>query len=204
LGFAFRGAGGVFSIRLITSSRSVAVSSVLRGLDMGRLSESLSKAYDEMMAFYEELNGGSARGAAILAVASLDAELEEFIIQKCFPSDLPEARRRQAFDNGPLQSFWAKIQIGQALGLYGDETRKAMGWMGEVRNRFAHRSKISFHDEYIMERCEKLGFKKAVPNPSDADIRSFFIHRVRDLHALIEWHRRYFPALDLQVPPPLD
>lgn len=172
---------------------------------MGKLSESLSKSYDEMMAFYDELNGESARAAAILAASGLDDELEKLLLKK-FPDTLDKKFwKKQICGPGftPLGSFKAKADLAQAFGYYGKVTRTRLEKISNVRNRFAHSSKPrSFLDDDILRFCRDLGFTfPPSRSPTEKDVRWFYIGFVRSTHESLARVRSHIPELDPQIDP---
>src|ERR1700730_5077151 len=86
--------------------------------------------------FYEELRRGkSDRSSAILACGLLDNGLKLAIY--CALSN--KAVAIKLFDDGSLlYNFTAKIAMGHALGLYGNQTRRNLDILREIRNLFAH------------------------------------------------------------------
>jgi hypothetical protein len=83
-----------------------------------------------------------ALGNAILSYLVKDDELEESLFR---------------FDNGPLGSFSAKINMGYALGIFGERTHSDMHCIRPIRNAFAHiKSDIDFTHEGIVGICERL------------------------------------------------
>jgi len=96
--------------------------------------------------------------AAALVLASITDNLLEFAIRLNFVS-LSEKRFNVLFRNptAPLSSFSAKIAVGHALGLYGEEFRSQLDRLRGIRNAFAHAMlPVTFDEPLIAEECRKL------------------------------------------------
>jgi hypothetical protein len=60
---------------------------------------------------------------------------------------------------GPLASFFAKIDLGCALGLYGAKQRMELHVIRSIRNSFAHTLEpATFADSAIEDKLKKLSF----------------------------------------------
>ena len=89
---------------------------------------------------------------------------------------------------GPLQSFGARIKLGQALGLYGEVTRRNLDLIRKVRNDFAHSvveenqnrrlEKMSFAFHTVADRCASL---KTMGNNPPSDPRARFKMAVTEI-----------------------
>jgi hypothetical protein len=76
-------------------------------------------------------------------------------------------------DRGLLESFGAKITMGHALGLYGNQTRRNLDILREVRNLFAHDiTQLSFATPEIAHACTELGIPPAREDFRVADLGS--------------------------------
>lgn len=96
------------------------------------------------------------RAAAIVAGAQLENALE-FTLIKRLPK-LDKADFGSLFHpDRPLSSFAAKIYLGHALGIYGENTRQDLNQIREIRNVFAHaRRAVTFKTEEVAKHCSKL------------------------------------------------
>lgn len=121
---------------------------------MGSSSKSIAplKAYgraegqmEEADELIRELKGQSDRAAAIVMVASVEADLHDCIRSR-LRMDLTKAELAGLFDGeAPLATFSAKIKIGHALGLYGPKTRDDLDVIRHLRNTCAHAKRpVSF------------------------------------------------------------
>jgi len=106
------------------------------------------------------------RGAAISAGAHVEDKLGTAIkvrfVQLPAKGDVAKRLTEAAlFDGyGPLASFFAKIDIGFALGLYNAKTRFDLHVIRSIRNDFAHAVEdITFADNEVIRKCEKLSSK---------------------------------------------
>lgn len=79
------------------------------------------------------------------------------------------AAERLFEDRSPLNSFSAKIAMAHALGLYGNETRRNLDILREIRNIFAHDvTLLTFESPGIAQACQELRIPEApkhVPAP---------------------------------------
>ncbi|ANK79407.1 MAG: hypothetical protein TEF_00340 [Rhizobiales bacterium NRL2] len=138
--------------------------------DDDELRAALEAAFDDIQAYYGELEGESPRAAAILAATNLEDELEA-LLRKQFSAtvvdekdnDQERSKKRKLWKRiagpgpTPLGSAKAKADVLQAFGFYGQETRDTIERISEIRNRFAHeRSARDFSDPKIVEICRRL------------------------------------------------
>lgn len=104
-------------------------------------------------AFEEETD----RGAALIFTAFAEYALE-WAIYRRMPFQ-GEAIRKKTFssDKAPLSSFSAKIVVGRAMGIYGEETERLLNAVREIRNQFAHKLiPIDFDTPEIATACAAL------------------------------------------------
>ena len=88
--------------------------------------------------FTVELEQQTPRGAAIVAAAVLE-DLLALVIQRRL-IELSSKRTEALFGKmAPLSTFSAKIEMGFALGLYGEDGRAYLDLIRDVRNKFAHK-----------------------------------------------------------------
>ena len=111
----------------------------------------IERAYDYLV----ELERESDRGAAILAAANFDNWLGG-IVTGYFVKLNSELRER-LFENGPLSTFSAKLDIGFAFGLYDKKTLNSLRKIKKIRNEFAHSTELlKFEDEPISALCQNF------------------------------------------------
>jgi hypothetical protein len=96
----------------------------------------------------------SDRVAAIALCGFLDTCLK-YAIWSALPN---KAVTLKLFDDrGLLDSFGAKITMGHALGLYGNQTRRNLDILREIRNLFAHDiTPLTFATTEIAQACGEL------------------------------------------------
>jgi len=94
--------------------------------------------------------------------ASLDDELQKLLFE----------------NNGPFETFGAKINVGFALRLYETQSRDDLKLISRIRNRFAHSiAPCSFSDLDVKQWCEKLHSpervkkNEAIPTPRKRHIQ---------------------------------
>lgn len=99
--------------------------------------------------FNDAMNKSSDMTSAILQAIQIEQRLDESIILRL-------ARRDQntidllSKDNGALGTFFAKIGIAYALGVYDTELMEHLNIVRRIRNAFAHsRRRISFGNDLI-------------------------------------------------------
>jgi len=109
----------------------------------------------------KEILGERDRGAAIVATGFLEAKLTDAI--KACLRDHADTAKRLFRPTGPIGAFGNKALLGFMLKLYRLETLADLTLIGAIRNRFAHNPEpMTFGDDYVMERCEKLTLVKRV------------------------------------------
>ena len=145
--------------------------------------EVVERAYDEIAAYYTELEGESDRAASILAAAHFEGRLRRAILTKFVPVN-KDFEQRVFTNYGPLSTFSGKIDIGFALGLYDNRIRKGLHTIRRIRNQFAHAAKpISFSHEEIAAMSRKLGPKA---NIDPKDLRKRYIAYLREATDIVK------------------
>ncbi len=121
------------------------------------LVEDLGKAYEEISAYFDELEGESARAAAVLAVAALEDQLELLIHSK-FPGASQKVWKQIAGPGlTPLGSFKTRNLVAHAFGFYGPQTRATLETLAAIRNKFAHETSVrQFDHELVVREFQKL------------------------------------------------
>jgi hypothetical protein len=109
---------------------------------------------DQLIA--REIGNQSDRGAAIVASAAIEDELE-MALEKRLIID-PGPLKNSLFGGyGPLASFGAKIDLGRAVGLYSSDALNDLHTIRKIRNEFAHiRHPRDFNDQRIRALCMNL------------------------------------------------
>ncbi len=135
------------------------------------------------------------RGAGILLATNVENSLDYVLLKTLYgPTD-------KLFDqNGPLSSFSNKIQMGRALGLYGEQTSSNLDTIRHIRNAFAHAQiPITFETPEVAAGCRLLTiqevlFPRAVREPPVADkmtARALFTEVCNTIAHNFQWlHRR--------------
>jgi hypothetical protein len=172
--------------------------------------EALRIAFDEITAYYDELNGESPRAAAILAVSALEDELDA-IIRSQFPRSTSNTKWKLVAGPGPTPfgTTKAKTDVAHVFGFFGSETRTTIQLSARVRNKFAHRTNIrDFSHPDVLCLCRKLADNPVlkyslIDNPSPEDVRWNFINLVKELTERLAGTREYIPELDDTPPKPL-
>ncbi len=104
----------------------------------------------------EEIREASDRTAAIVMGAFVERELEQWIV-KVLPRRDEETIEKLYERDGALGSFYAKIYLGYALGVYDETTRDNLDIVRRIRNAFAHTpQQIGFETDAVKNEIEKL------------------------------------------------
>jgi hypothetical protein len=99
----------------------------------------------------------SDRGAAVMAAALVEKALEEAIRSRL--ADPGDGIADSWFEgrNAPFRSFAAKIALGRALAIYGEEMEARLTRVKNVRNAFAHRMiPLDFTHPTLVEECRHV------------------------------------------------
>ena len=93
---------------------------------------------EDALALADAFQTESDRGAALLFGAFVESAVEWSIYRRM--PDLGPSLRTKTFsgDKAPLSSFYAKIVLGRAMGIYGPQTEKLLTDLKGIRNKFAH------------------------------------------------------------------
>jgi hypothetical protein len=101
-----------------------------------------------------EIAKSSPRAAAIVAAAFLDERLTAAIHSRLLPLS-KEIKNRMFGDHGMRTA--AKVDLGFALGLYGQEALDDLTTIRKIRNTFAHKEEIrDFEHSEIDKLCKGL------------------------------------------------
>jgi DNA-binding MltR family transcriptional regulator len=100
----------------------------------------------------------SDRACAILAVATLDAILENLLRK----SMIPEVPKDVFEGNSPLHTFSAKIDTAYSFGLISGEERGDLHTLRMIRNDFAHDvdHELSFDTPKVTDRVRSLKMRR--------------------------------------------
>lgn len=138
----------------------------LKGVNM----EVSNDIFDEnWKLMHEELSGESERACAIVGVAYLDdllgQVLENYLLENTSAyHDLINPENI----NAPLSSFGARITAAYGTGLLSEVDLEVMRILKKIRNLFAHNIKLSFRDDKVISRCNRL---EELLNSSFEDMR---------------------------------
>lgn len=119
--------------------------------------EELLEEYPNLKDFLPYLdvqNAESPRGAILVACSYLDEQLKAiiaaFLVDKSDRSSLLDGF------NAPLGTFSARITMAHCLGLISDFEKSDCNTLRKIRNEFAHKHRVSFEDQKIVDLCGKL------------------------------------------------
>lgn len=127
-----------------------------------------------------EINGQTARGAAIAGTAYLDLLLRGALERQMRPY---AQIRDLLFENrGALQDFSARIHVAFALKVIGSGAYLDLGILREIRNAFAHSADaFDFDREDIAKLCADLWYPRRIQyanTPAPKTPRETFIRAV--------------------------
>jgi hypothetical protein len=106
---------------------------------------------------------GSDRIAAISCAALVDDILGSAIEMRFVKLGKDWQSRIFGSPTAPLSSFYSKIVIGYAMGIFGPSTRADLDIIRSVRNDFAHSApSLSFDDKEISEKCYKIKSRERI------------------------------------------
>jgi hypothetical protein len=96
------------------------------------------------------------RATALLQCTALEDALLAAILSRFVALSNNDHHDLFEGDN-PLSTFFAKIKLGFALGLYGERTRADLHCIRDIRNAFAHAGgPISFQTPEVIDACSQL------------------------------------------------
>jgi hypothetical protein len=114
-------------------------------------------AIGDSIGIAKELRGVSDRSAAIVLASMVERDLEQLIVQVLPKKEDEKAIAKLQERDGALNSFFGKIHLGYALGLYDEKTRDNLDTIRQIRNAFAHTAQgISFETQEIREAVDGL------------------------------------------------
>ena len=107
--------------------------------------------------------------AAVLGHVIVEHELDALLRRRLTRKD-DKTWERLTAENGPLRSFYAKIELAYGLGTVNDKVRNDLHIVRAVRNAFAHSRKIlDFNDELIVA---ELGAANCMPRKWKKDLKA--------------------------------
>ena len=108
----------------------------------------------DFVAFLEEFNKETARGASLAAASFLDDLLARTIAAFLIPNDSSFALTNGF--NAPLSTLAARIAACHALGLISEQEYKECELIRKIRNEFAHKVHMSFKNDRVRSLCASL------------------------------------------------
>lgn len=106
---------------------------------------------------WKELTGVSERTAVIVSAALLEDKLAD-IIKSRLRNDT-DAQKKMFKSSGPLGSLGPKGDLAFLMGIISEKTRDDIGQIGQIRNFFAHWSRLdSFNGRDVRRLVDKLHF----------------------------------------------
>jgi hypothetical protein len=135
---------------------------------------------------------GSDRACAVLAGAILDDRLANLITIYLLPPN-KKGEDKLLGRGGIIESFSARIELGQRLNLISEKLAKALDWIREIRNEAAHNPEFSFAGDSVRSKVQNvvaaLGLReRAAPllEPPYAETKGHFVASVVMLVGFLE------------------
>jgi DNA-binding MltR family transcriptional regulator len=120
----------------------------------------------DLFALSDELiKGEHPVATAILGAGLVEHHLEQLLRSKIKRKD-DETWKLLVADNGPLKSFYSKIAMGYALGIYDTNMRGDLNIVRNIRNAFAHSKKLIQFDHPAVVKELKKATRSALPTKS--------------------------------------
>jgi hypothetical protein len=101
---------------------------------------------------------------ALICATFVEKALEAAILAHLAPFDEAANKRLFEYENrGPISDFSAKIKLAYSLGIFGEETKRDLDVIREIRNVFAHSGQsTSFKTDEVAEMCKLFKVQPAV------------------------------------------
>lgn len=171
--------------------------------------------------FFEELEGESDRGAAVVGAAMLDdclrELLEAFLINR--PNEVQKFLGSKTHWHAPLGTFSARIRGTYYLGLLPEEVYNDLMIVRNIRNTFAHGWRdLCFSSKEVRCECKKLKLVKSIgsgmllDSAAKENKRSLFLITVSFLASMLKvtllrlasgtskhWQKRKVPGIDIRT-----
>lgn len=127
------------------------------------------------------------RAVAIVGAAYVDLVLRDAITARLLAD---EKLMNELFENrGPLQDFWARVQVAFALQIIGRGAYEDFRVIKNIRNAFAHSADaLDFNQQDVAQLCERLWYPKEFPfnnRPEPTTPRGLYIRAVSLLTQLM-------------------
>jgi len=151
----------------------------------------------------EDIENPSDRIAAIVLASFID-NLLTYLLTALLRQDRPTLKKMFT-GLGPISTFSAKIELGYLIELYDRQYRNALHSIREIRNHFAHSSKLaSFDNDEITDSWKAL--RSIVFDPKITEKRDIFIFSTKMLTGnliikLMEQRETPNTSLDISAPP---
>lgn len=115
-----------------------------------------SEQRQRLNAFFMNIDGESDRGCVLVAAAIIDECLEVLLRSRLLQDD-PKLINSLFSGQGPLSSFWSKIQFARALNVIPSWVHEDLERIRSLRNLFAHRyDSADFDDNEVVSITSKL------------------------------------------------
>jgi len=99
----------------------------------------------------KELSSESPRASVLVGAAWIDEYLFDYI-----ETALPDDEKLKQVFLSPLRYFGHRIKVAHKLGIIGDNERATLDVIKDIRNKFAHRTSVSFEDEDVVQLIDRL------------------------------------------------
>lgn len=148
----------------------------------------LSQFHREGIAFGEQLEQESDRGAALVGLAFLDELLKRLFEAKMLDGTI--AKKLLNYP-GALSTAAARTDVAYALGWIGAKTHRDLVTLRRIRNGFAHaHGPVKFGDAAVESLCVRLELGKPANTGSIATPRQQFMWASGRVAMRLEFYRR--------------
>jgi DNA-binding MltR family transcriptional regulator len=110
---------------------------------------------DNLWAFHNQFNfENNDRAIVIVGLSYIDD-----LLLKCLENFFPDKSKtveKLLSHRGVLGNFNSKVELLYCLGFIDKIVKSDLDTLGEIRNKFAHKLKISFEDEEIINKCNSF------------------------------------------------
>jgi hypothetical protein len=128
--------------------------------------------------------------------AWVERELEQWIIAALPRNDKKTLEMLRGRD-GPLHSFYGKIHLGYALGIYDETERENLDIIRRIRNEFAHTPQaIDFETDAIRKEVENLKVPKGSSTAPQMAALSEYRRKFSSACAVIMVRSRLEPVVE--------
>ncbi|ESU23795.1 hypothetical protein FEDK69T_12050 [Flavobacterium enshiense DK69] len=129
---------------------------ILQGKELDRYFE----IFDNLSIFHNQFNSEDNDRAIVIVGLAYIEDLLLNILESFFPSDSKTVDRLLSY-SGVLGTANSKICMIYSLGFIDKTVMQDLEKVTQIRNKFAHKTDISFEDDFIIKLCKELKWHEA-------------------------------------------